>query len=118
MSWICAIREATIEHSVTAGDCVFEYRDGEKIPLNTPYRADLERYLKVQTTLNKAEGKEEYLEGLKVLFPGETDAEVEEFHLPLTIPVQWIREQIEGEKSLSSIDNNSNSYEFCQSYPS
>mmetsp|Transcript_48133 Transcript_48133/g.72779 ORF Transcript_48133/g.72779 Transcript_48133/m.72779 type:complete len:938 (-) Transcript_48133:79-2892(-) len=111
-SWIHAIHEAMIGGSVTRGDNFLDYQIEPKkrtimkkhdgggdsiVPPNSPYKQNLEEYLRVQKGVKNATSKEEYV-GMLSLLCG----------VPLNVPVQWIKEHVE---TLSSSQNASKAFE-------
>jgi len=97
-AWIHAIHEAMIGGSVTRGDNFLEYQMERKrggggsnsvmsgVPMRSPYRSDLERYLRLQNELKNARSQEAYVGALAELY-GSAES--------LNVPVQWIKERIE-----------------------
>ena len=97
-AWIHAIHEAMIGGSVTRGDNFLEYQVERKrsgggsnnviaaLPMRSPYRTDLERYLRLQHELKNASCRDEYMGALAELYSGAES---------LNVPVQWIKERIE-----------------------
>jgi len=97
-AWIHAIHEAMIGGSVTRGDNFLEYQVERKrggggsnnaiaaLPIRSPYRTDLERYLRLQHELKNARSRDEYMGALAELYSGAES---------LDVPVQWIKERIE-----------------------
>ena len=104
-AWIHAIHEAMIGGSVTRGENLSEYQVERKrggvgsnnvtaaVPMRSPYRTDLERYLRLQHELKNARCRDEYMGALADLY---SSAE------PLNVPVQWIKERIEVASSGSA----------------
>ena len=100
-AWIQAIHNAMIGASVTRGDNFMEYqveRDdrrywkrNEKVTFTSPYKAFLEQYLDVRTAANRAQSKVEYLEALSSL-RGKS----------ITVPVQWIKSQLDNTPEASA----------------
>lgn len=97
-AWIHAIHEAMIGGSVTRGDNFLEYQVERKrggggsssimagVPMRSPYRSDLERYLRLQNELKNARSQEAYVGALAELYDSAES---------LNVPVQWIKERIE-----------------------
>ena len=97
-AWIHAIHEAMIGGSVTRGDNFLEYQVERKrggvgsssvmtgVPMRSPYRSDLERYLRLQNELKNARTQEDYVGALSELYDSAES---------LNVPVQWIKERIE-----------------------
>lgn len=102
-SWIQAIHNAMIGASVTRGDNFLEYQmeggDAKKhksksnnnLPLNSPYRTSLDQYLNVREATQSAQSKDEYLSALSCL-RGRT----------ITIPVQWMKSQLDDTPAAAS----------------
>ncbi|KAL7498106.1 hypothetical protein ACHAWT_006017 [Skeletonema menzelii] len=94
LSWMQAIHSAMIGASVTRSDNFLEYhldnnnnsgkKKGNKLPVNSPYQPYLQQYLEVGEACARAETKEEYLSALASL-KGKS----------ITVPVQWIKSQLD-----------------------
>lgn len=93
-NWIHAIHEAMIGGSVvrsSAGNSDYYYGNsggmyGNEygIPMDSPHKRDLEKFVRVRRNIKNAEHPDEYLYALQDLF-GKS----------FKVPVQWIKEQIE-----------------------
>jgi hypothetical protein len=100
--WIRAIHEAMIGGSVTRGDNFSEYEVERKrggifpsssraaVSARSPHREDLDRYMRLQEELRNADSKASYVGALAELYSGTKS---------LRVPVQWMRERIEGASS-------------------
>jgi hypothetical protein len=85
-AWILAIHAATLGKSVTRGErCIDHTSKSGHISDESPYRLDLELYIKIQREIQHASSKQLYLVPLSELV-GKN----------LNVPIQWIREQIGG----------------------
>ena len=94
LSWMQAIHSAMIGASVTRSDNFLEYhidnnnnsgkKKGNKLPVNSPYQPYLQQYIEVGEACARAETKVEYLSALAPL-RGKS----------ITVPVQWIKSQLD-----------------------
>mmetsp|Transcript_16222 Transcript_16222/g.24544 ORF Transcript_16222/g.24544 Transcript_16222/m.24544 type:complete len:751 (-) Transcript_16222:1475-3727(-) len=108
LSWMQAIHSAMIGASVTRSDNFLEYhidnnnnsnssgkKKGNKLPVNSPYQAYLEQYIEVGEACARAETKAEYLSALASL-RGKS----------ITVPVQWIKSQLDDTPAASAFLEN------------
>ncbi|KAK1743153.1 hypothetical protein QTG54_005774 [Skeletonema marinoi] len=107
LSWMQAIHSAMIGASVTRSDNFLEYhidnnnnsssgkKKGNKLPVNSPYQAYLEQYIEVGEACTRAETKAEYLSALASL-RGKS----------ITVPVQWIKSQLDDTPAASAFLEN------------
>mmetsp|Transcript_27917 Transcript_27917/g.55967 ORF Transcript_27917/g.55967 Transcript_27917/m.55967 type:complete len:753 (+) Transcript_27917:304-2562(+) len=108
LSWMQAIHSAMIGASVTRSDNFLEYhidnnnnsnssgkKKGNKLPVNSPYQAYLEHYIEVGEACASAETKAEYLSALASL-RGKS----------ITVPVQWIKSQLDDTPAASAFLEN------------
>eukprot|EP00985_Skeletonema_marinoi_P027190 scaffold21932_cov107-Skeletonema_marinoi.AAC.2 len=108
LSWMQAIHSAMIGASVTRSDNFLEYhidnnnnnsssgkKKGNKLPVNSPYQAYLEQYIEVGEACASAETKAEYLSALASL-RGKS----------ITVPVQWIKSQLDDTPAASAFLEN------------
>ena len=116
LSWMQAIHSAMIGASVTRSDNFLEYhvdngdsnnnnnnnsssnsgkKKGNKIPANSPYQPYLEQYIEVGEACARAETKAEYLSALTSL-KGKT----------ITVPVQWMKSQLDDTPAESAFLEN------------
>mmetsp|Transcript_40744 Transcript_40744/g.85591 ORF Transcript_40744/g.85591 Transcript_40744/m.85591 type:complete len:641 (-) Transcript_40744:64-1986(-) len=113
-SWIQAIHIAMADASVTRGDNFLEYQDLDEsvsstakkkvtIPLDSPYKQFLEQYLKVRAATNSAESKDEYVHALTPLRG-----------ITITVPVQWIKSQLDDTAATVSFTETSMSSSIKQ----
>jgi hypothetical protein len=85
-AWISAIQAATLGKSVTRGErCIDHTSKSGHISDESPYRLDLELYMKVQGEIQQASSRQLYLGSLSELVGKK-----------LNVPIQWIRQQIGG----------------------
>ena len=106
LSWMQAIHSAMIGASPTRSDNFLEYymdnttinggkKKGNKLPTKSPYLPFLEQYIKVGEECAKAETKEEYLSALASL-RGKS----------ISVPVQWIKSQLDETPGASAFVEN------------
>ena len=84
-AWMRAIQDATVGGSLTRGGENNRHDNKYKVKRQvqrSPYRKDLERYLKIQKEIKNSTSKDTYLGALSKLLG-----------LKLNVPVQWITEQ-------------------------
>ena len=85
-AWIHAIHAATLGKSVTQGERYIDHSSKSgNISDESPYKLDLDLYVKVQKEIQQASSKQSYLGSLSGLVGTK-----------LNVPVQWIRQQIGG----------------------
>ena len=102
-SWMQAIHAAMIGASVTRSDNFLQFcidknnnnnndkRKGSIIPLNSPYQPYLEQYIEIGEACSRARNKAEYLHALASL-RGK----------PISVPVQWIKSQLDDTPAASA----------------
>jgi PH domain len=82
-AWMHAINNAMVGGSVTRGDCLVDHSGIVRtVSGRSPFKNDLRKYLKQQSSLRSAKTPTEYLTGLRELL-----------NHKLHIPVEWIRKQ-------------------------
>ena len=107
LSWMQAIHSAMVGASVTRSDNFLQYhidnntsssgkrKGNTKLPVNSPYQPYLEQYIEVGEACARAESKAEYLLALAPL-RGKS----------ITIPVQWIKSQLDDTPAASAFLEN------------
>lgn len=111
LSWMQAIHSAMIGASVTRSDNFLEYhvdngasnnsnsnsgkKKGNKLPVNSPYQPYLKQYIEIGEACARAETKAEYLSALASL-RGKS----------ITVPVQWIKSQLDDTPAASAFLEN------------
>jgi len=86
-SWIQAIHECMVGGSVLTGTYAHERRHKRNsIPINSPYKKDIEQFINRQAAVREAKCRADYLDSFSGLW-----------NYSLSIPVFWIREQMNSD---------------------
>ena len=90
-SWIQAINDAMVGGSVTQGSVQGHHGKGNHVSSKSPYKSDLKKFLRLQSTLKGAKQRADYLPAIRELLGEKLD-----------VPVQWIKSQVERTTSNTS----------------